>query len=65
MGRLKVYGPIDRNQLMPRILAMTAKGYTQEAIAVEVRVAQSTVQKWLWAERMKNKEKIPCRSLAS
>jgi hypothetical protein len=50
MGRLRHHPLIDREALMPRIREMAGQGCTQEAIAVEVGVAPSTVQKWLYAE---------------
>jgi hypothetical protein len=51
MGRLRVHGPIRRDEMMPRIRAMRDEGRTQEEIAVEIGCAASTIQKWLDREK--------------
>jgi ParB-like chromosome segregation protein Spo0J len=57
MGRLRVNGPLDHDALMPRIRELRAHGLTQEAIAVRIGCAQTTVQKWLYAEKPDDERK--------
>jgi hypothetical protein len=55
MGRLSVKGRLDRAALIPRVLDLTRQGLTQSEIAIECGCATSTIQKWLWAERLEEK----------
>ena len=57
MGRLRVKPKLDRSVLMPLIRELEAKGMTQEQIAVECGCAQTTVQKWLFAEKPDDQQK--------
>ena len=57
MGRLRVKPKLDRSVLMPLIRELEAKGMTQEQIAVECGCAQTTVQKWLFAEKPDDRQK--------
>ena len=61
MGRLRVKPKLDRSVLMPLIRELEAKGMTQEQIAVECGCAQTTVQKWLFAEKPDDRQKDGCR----
>jgi predicted transcriptional regulator len=51
MGRLRTKPKINYEQQMPLVLDMWKKGLTQTEIAVELGCSQSTIQKWLKAER--------------
>src|SRR6516165_10404715 len=41
--------------MIPRVLALAREGRTQTEIAIEIGCATSTIQKWLWAERVEDK----------